>query len=250
MKILTAILLAITFTFALFHPVNVNAATDIVRNGSEFIISYFMKNDEEQARTYLASNVTIPELREDTPITRVTGLPSPEENKSVVVAYFDDGGGQSGRIAFIWELLFEEDKIVDIRVVFDGSSPYLNESNLINQFESKSKTNILIPNDYPFEISHIDGNINNDQLELNYRNIEMEAFLQIRIKKSNSPLETLQDNDDRYYTLNNGIKALYKPNSQLIFQYNKMLYSIRMESEENKTFQVDDFLKIANSMKY
>ncbi|MFC7686411.1 hypothetical protein [Ureibacillus sp. GCM10028918] len=61
MKKLIAILMGLTFTLTLFQPVN--AATVIVRNGSEFVIAYFVKNDENRARTYLASNVSIPELR-------------------------------------------------------------------------------------------------------------------------------------------------------------------------------------------
>lgn len=249
MKKIVAVWMVLLLASILFQPVKAAPPT-VVQSGSEFVISYFVKNDEEQARTYLAPNVTIPELREDTPINGVMGLPSPEENVSVAVTYFDDGRGQRGRIAFIWELQFENNKITDIRVVYDGSNPYSNESNLINEFESKSKTNVLAPSEYPFEITHIDGDVSNEQLEINYRDVDTETLMQIRIENNDTPIETFQSNNDQYYTLQNGIKALYKPNSLLIFQNNNQLYSIRMESEEEQNFQVDDYLKVANSMKY
>ena len=251
MKKIVVALLPLLLVLVLFEPVKA-APPSVVQRGSEFIISYFVKHDEERARTYLASNVAIPELRENTQINGVMGLPSPQENVSVAVTYFDDGRGRSGRIAFIWELIFENDKITDIRVVFDGANPYTNESNLMNEFESKSKTNLLAPYEYPFEMTHIEGEVNENSLELNYRNDEMEASMQIRVEKNNTTIETFQENGDRFYMLRNGIKALYKPNSQLIFQSNSLHYSIRINrnNEEGQTFQADDFLKVANSMQY
>ncbi len=251
MKMKKQAAILIVFTLIFIHLQPVKAAPVAVERGSEFVIAYFMKNDEARARSYLAHDVEIPELREDTPIARVTGLPSPEENVSVVITYFEDERGRgSGRIAFIWEFAIEDDKITEIRVVYDGSNPHLNETNLINQFESKIKSNILMPYDYPFEITRIDGDINNNQLELNYQNPEQELSLQIQVQQNNSPIESFQDNDDQIYTLRNGIKALYKPDTQLMFQQNSMLYFIRMESEGDQVFQLEDFLKIANSMKY
>lgn len=249
MKKIVVVFMILTLVAIQIQPVKAAPPT-VVQRGSEFIISYFVKHDEERALTYLAQNVSIPELREDTQISGVMGLPSPQENVSVAVTYFDDGRGQRGRIAFIWELTFEEDKITDIRVVYDGANPHTNELNLMNEFERISKTNILTPYEYPFEMTHIDGDVTDDYLELNYRNVDMETSMQIRIEKNNASIENFQDNNDQYYTLSNGIKALYKPNAQLMFQNNHLLYIIRIEGEEDQTIEVKDFLKVANSMQY
>ena len=46
-----------------------------------------------------------------------------DENVMVSVAYFDNGKGSEGRIAFIWEITIIKNKITDIRVVYDGSEP-------------------------------------------------------------------------------------------------------------------------------
>lgn len=124
MKMKKTLTIFIAFTLVLILSQPVMATHDIIKIGSEFVITSLIKKDEEHARTYLTSNVVIPEIREDTPINRVTGLPSPNENVSVTMAYFDDGEGMQERIAFIWEITFVEDKVTDIRVVYDGSNPF------------------------------------------------------------------------------------------------------------------------------
>ena len=101
----------------------VRATDDIVKIGSQFVIEYSIKKDEGQARTFLNSNVIIPEIVEKTPINSVMGVPSPKENVMVSIAYFDSGEGSRGRIAFIWEIAIIKNKITDIRVVYDGSEP-------------------------------------------------------------------------------------------------------------------------------
>lgn len=120
MKKIMATFIAFTLVFILVRPVT--AASDIVKIGSQFVLAV-TKKKEDQAKTHLASNVVIPEVKEDTPINQITGLPSPEGNVVVAVAYFSDGENISGRIAFIWEMIFTEEKITDIRVIYDGSSP-------------------------------------------------------------------------------------------------------------------------------
>ena len=242
-------------SFVLIHLQTVKAASVAVTNASEFVIEYYIENNEELARSYLDENVTIPEVRENTPINRVTSYPSPDENVSVVISYFEDEriSRRSGRIAFIWELTVEGEKITDIRVVYDGANPFINESNLINQFESQSKTNILIAREHPFEVNQIDGNVDNGRLELNYRNTETEALLQITVEPNATELEDVQVNNDQIYTLSNGLKALYKPDSdQFLLQDNNLLYSIHIEvdEDEEQIFEAGDYLKIANSMNY
>lgn len=206
MKKIVTVFLALTLVIIHFQPAK--AVSTVVTNASEFVIDYFIENNQEQVRTYLAENVTIPEVSENTPINRVTGYPSPDEDVSVVISYFEDEriSRRSGRIAFIWELTVEDEKITDIRVVYDGSNPFINEKNLVNEFESQSKTNILTVAEHPFVVQQVDGNIDNGRLELNYRNTETEASLQIAVEQNATALEDFQAANDQIYTLSNGLK--------------------------------------------
>lgn len=248
-KILT-VLMAFTLVFLVIKPV-MATTHDVVKIGSEFVIT-LIKKDEEQARTYLTSDVDIPEIREDTPINRVTGLPSPNENISVTIAYFDDGESMQGRIAFIWEITFSKDTITNIRVVYDGSNPFMNESKVIKEYEAKNKTNILPPSKFPFDITHIDGYVDEDVLVLHYRNADLGGLLQIKVVPHNADLETLKGENDEFYSLKNGTNALYQPNfpspSQLVFQNGNSRYSIGICYSTKENVTVDDLLKIANSM--
>ncbi|MCH7324054.1 hypothetical protein LZ480_19525 [Solibacillus sp. MA9] len=250
MKKILTILMAFTLVFLVIQPVM--ATLDIVKIGSEFVIA-LTKKDEEQARTYLASDVDIPEIREDTPIRKVTGLPSPKENISVTIAYFDDDENYlQGRIAFIWEITFKKEKITDIRVVYDGSNPFMNESKAIKEYEAKNKTNIRPPSKFPFDITHIDGYVDEDVLMLRYRSAGLGGLLQIKVVPHNTDLETLKGENDEFYSLKNGTNALYQPNfplaSQLIFQNGNSRYSISISYSTKENVTVDDLLKVANSM--
>jgi len=250
MRKILIVLIAFTLVFLVIKPV-MAATHDIVKIGSEFVLT-LIKKDEEQARIYLTSNVTIPEIREETPINRVTGLPSPNENVSVTIAYFDDGESMKGRIAFIWEITFSKDKIKDIRVVYDGSNPFMNESKVIKEYEAKNKTNILPPSKFPFDVTHIGGYVDEDILMLHYRNANSDGLLQIKVEPDNADLETLKGEKDEFYSLKNGTNALYQPNfspaPQLVFQNEHSRYSISISYETKENVTVDDLLKIANSM--
>lgn len=250
MKKILTILMAFTLVFLVIQ--SVMAAPDIVKIGSDFVIA-LAKKDEEQARTYLASDVDIPEIREGTPISSVRGLPSPKENSSVTIAYFDDDENYlHGRMAFIWEMTFNKEKITDIRVVYDGSNPFMNESKAIKEYEAKNKTTIHPPSKFPFDITHIDGDVDEDELLLRYRNAGLGGLLQIKVVPHSADLETLKGENDEFYSLKNGTSALYQPNfplaPQLIFQNGNSRYSISIRYATKENVTVDDLLKIANSM--
>nr|WP_106779485.1 hypothetical protein [Lysinibacillus timonensis] len=246
-------LLTLTFVVILFNCQPVMAAPDSVKIGSDFVIAAYVKKDEVLARTYLSSNVAIPEIREDTPINRVTGLPSPKENTSVSIAYFNDGEVMQGRIAFIWELTVIEDKITDIKVVYDGTNPFMNESALIKEYETKNNVLIVPPSEFPFDITHVDGRVTVDNkiLVLNYKNANLNGVMQIKIEPITKSLESLKGERDKFVTLKNRIKALYQQNNatgQLVFQHRNLMYSISIESEINEYSTVDNLQNIANLM--
>ncbi|MGE7672686.1 hypothetical protein ACQKMV_03725 [Lysinibacillus sp. NPDC094403] len=201
---------------------------DVVSN---FLIAMANK-EEEQLKTYVSSNVKIPEIREETPISGFSGLPSPKEND---------------RVAFIWEITFNQEKVTDIRVVYDGSNPFMNESKIIKEYMNKHIVNILTVSQFPFDITHVEGSINNDILLIRYQNVNSHGLLQVRVEPDEENLKAAEG--ENIYTLKNGIRALYQPNvNQLIFVHDSLKYSISIESEITENFTVQDLLEIANSM--
>lgn len=212
-----------------------------------------IKKDEETAKTYLESDVNLPEIREDTPFEGFTGLPSPKENVKVFIAYFDDGEDKPKRIAFIWEITSTKDKITNIRVVFDGSNPMMNELKVVEEYVEKYQKNVLVPSNFPFDVTHVDGYVDKDILMLRYRNKELKGTLQIKVvPKDNVGIERFKGKYDRYYTLKDGTIALYQPNYnpayRMIFSKNDLRYYIGINKSTEKNITVDDLIKVANSM--
>ena len=262
MKKTSVLLLLLSLTTMLYihwertpsaETINEDSVTNASNSGElvrDFIIA-LSKKDEKLARTYLSLNVKIPEIREETPIRGFSGLPSPKENVIVSLAYFDDEES-SNRIAFIWEIAISKDKITHINVVYDGSNPFMNELHIIKEYKNKNKTGILTASEFPFEITHVDGNVNNDILMLRYKNVDFNGLLQIKVESNTVDLKSLKRENDQFYTLNNGIKALYQPNyppgHQLVFHNSNLKYSIGIKGTQNQNITVDDLLKIANSM--
>lgn len=244
-KILLILLICGLFSFSNHSAMARPYSDDVVSN---FMFALFQK-DEKLAKTYLNSNVNIPEIREATPFKGFSGLPSPNENVRVTIAYFDDGDNAIKRIAYIWEITYEKEKITDIRVVYDGSNPFKNELKMIEKYETKNNINIDPPSEFPFEVTHVDGIVDEELLIIRYRNADINGLLQIKIEHSKPRIET---KDDKTYMLKNGIKALYQPNftagEQLTFQYRNLTYSISISRTTELNYSVDDLLKVANSM--
>lgn len=222
---------------------------DVVRNFMQTLITI----GEDRAKKYVASDVNIPEIREDTPIKRFADLPSPKENVKVSIAYFDDGEKEPERIAFIWEVTSIKDKITNIRVVYDGSNPMMNELKVVKEYEHRFHKRILVPSAFPFDITHVDGYVDNDILMLRYRNKELKGTLQMKVvPKDNIELERLKGKGDSYYTLNDGTKIIYQPHfhpaQRIIFNKNDFRYYIGINKSTNKDITVDELIKVANSM--
>lgn len=219
------------------------------------VVSNFMyalvKKDEKLASSYVSSEVTIPEIRENTPISGFSGLPSPKKNVMVSIAYFS-AENNSERIAFIWEITSTKEKVTNIRVVYDGSNPFMNELKARMEYDAKNHTHTLYPSEFPFDITHIDGDVDKDVLTLRYRNADLGGLLQIKVVPHNADLGTLKGENDEFHTLKNGTTALYQPNfpttSQLVFQHGKLKYSIGIRYSTKATVTVDDLLKVVNSM--
>ncbi|MCA1319378.1 hypothetical protein LC085_05580 [Bacillus tianshenii] len=214
-------------------------------------IHTLVRKGEKESRAFTVPEVKIPEIREKTPITGFSGLNSPNENVRVLIGYFESGENESKRIAFIWEVTSNKEKVTDIRVVFDGSNPFIDEAKAIQEYQDKRNTPILTASEFPFDITHIDADFDKDTLMLRYKNADLQGLVQIKIVPSDTDLKKLKGENDEYYTLKSGTKALYQnvPSAhQLIFQHRNSRYSIGISKTTKKDITVGDLLKIANSM--
>jgi len=225
-----------------------NQTDTIVRDFLEALV----KNDDKKAQSYLIDGVKIPELKESTPIGSIAGLPSPINGVKVIVAYFkNELSGE--RIAFIWEVAVKDEKITQIRVIHDGTNPFMEEAKVVKEYEMKFKKNILVPSKFPFEITSFHGSVNNERLMLHYTN-ESNEFLKITISPTIANLERYKGKTDKFYTLDDGTRVLYRGEFdlgyELRFQRDGLQYTVVIGNKENlkKKFRAEDLMKIAGSM--
>lgn len=227
--------------------------TAIAKPFNDDVVSSFIRTlvtkGEEEARSYVDSDVDIPEIRENTPIRGVSGLPSPKGNVRVSVAYFDDGKNAPDRMAFIWEVTYKKNKITDIRVVYDGSNPFMNELNIIKAYKKKFSKNILGLSSFPFDITHVDGEIKGEVANIQYKNNEKNGIINLKVEPKDKELDMYKDVGSKLYFLKNGEKALClrdsSHNYKLIFQYDELQYTIDIEGIVT---QPNDLIYVANSM--
>lgn len=214
-----------------------------------------MREENDLAQTYLASGVTIPEIREKSPLKSCQLVPSPNENVKVLLANFWDEQLGGERLALIWELVVKDKKITKIRTVYDGANPLMDEVRLIKEYQNKYQKRVLVPTEFPFKITHFRGEIVDRQLVLYYRNEPLKGFLQIIMRPVSVELERYKGADDQYYLLKNGTKVLYRTRFELgyelRFQHEGMQYTVAIGNKKylKKRFNVHDLIKIAESMK-
>lgn len=223
----------------------------------QFMHDFIHKGREAAEPFLLDTMIKIPELKENTPISGFTVLPTPQrEDTKVVVAYFKgEVGGE--RIAFIWELVAKSDKISHIKVIHDGTNPLLEEAKLIKEYQLKFQRHVFVPSKFPFEISGFDGYMDEptQTVILNYRNESINGSLSITITPANRELDDFKGVKDHYYTLENGTKVLYNPihhvAEMIMFQKDGMQYSVSLGNKKylKKEFTVEDLIQVAESMK-
>jgi hypothetical protein len=245
MRNILSILFIIGFLFVPFQVVAA-ANKQVIR---EFIDAV-VKRDVTLARSYVREGVIIPEIRENTPIRNVTGLPSPKQGVRVAVGYFEDKLVE--RIGFIWEIQTDNEKITEIRVVYDGSNPFMNEGSAVKEYENKYQKQILVPSKFPFKVTHIDADVDGDVLLVRYRNAEIQGTVQIKVVPKEAELERLQGEQNQEYMLKTGIKAVYQehflPAYRLVFQKGDLQYYIGINRSIQQKVTADDLIEIANSM--
>lgn len=198
--------------------------------------------------------IKIPEIKENTPIDKFIVLPTPQyEDTKVVVAYFKgEVGGEL--IAFIWELVVKDDKISRIKVIHDGTNPFLEEAKLVKEYQLEFQKHVLVPSKLPFEVTGFDGYIDSDLLTLVYRSEPINGFLRIRVFPIKGNPERYKATDDEFYTLQGGIKVSYKTKSEIayeiMFQKDGLQYDVAIGNKKylRKSFEKKDLKQIVESM--
>ncbi|MGM0885202.1 MAG: hypothetical protein ACQEXQ_29685 [Bacillota bacterium] len=215
-----------------------------------------LRDDFDQAKKYVDKDfVQIPEVRENSHISGIQLVSSPEKDVKILLAHYDDEVLKGERLAFIWELTIKGDRITKIRVLFDGANPLVDEARLIREYQKKFKRQVLVPTEFPFEITHFNGYVDGDEsLELVYRNEALNGYFRVKASPIVVELERYKGKDDVYYLLKDGAKALYRPKFELgyelRFQKNGMQYTLAIGNKKmlKAKYKATDLLKIANSM--
>lgn len=223
------------------------------------VVNDFMEHLIDKGRKSVESflfdkMIKIPEFKENTLIDKFVVLPTPQySDTQVVVTYFKgDVGGEL--IAFIWELVVKDGKISRIKVIHDGTNPFMEEAKLVKEYELKRQTNVLVPTKFPFEVSGFSGYIDNELLTFSYLSEQINGVLKIAVVPVFRELEHFKGMYGEFYTLKDGTKVLYRPKFdiayEIMFQKNGLHYSVSIGNKTylNKEFTVNDLIEIAESM--
>ncbi|MBM7661116.1 hypothetical protein JOC85_001888 [Bacillus mesophilus] len=171
--LLLSFLLVVT---AVFPIESVADETDTDRVSQQFIGAIF-RRDQYKLRKLVIPTVKIPEIREDTPITRIQGLPSSKKDTKVFIGYFgeekiEDHDEGIRRIAFIWEVTVTRDKVTNITVVSDAANPFMNELRATKTYKSKNNKTVLVPSYFPNDVTHVKSHTNEDKISIEYKSHE------------------------------------------------------------------------------
>ncbi|MBI0578742.1 hypothetical protein IEC97_15365 [Neobacillus cucumis] len=192
-----------------------------------------MKKDERLARKLIKPSVKIPEIRENTPIQGIETLPSPHKNARILLARFEreyfDNQSFTERIAFIWEVYVENNKISRIKVLSDLSNPFMNEP--IKEYQEKYNKQLLVPAYFPFKVTHVQGNVIYNEAIWLYRN--KNDKLSIQATPHLGKLGAIKDY--RALVLKNGQEAFIKEipaGYEVTFLYDDIQYTVKLEGEK------------------
>ncbi|WP_041613281.1 hypothetical protein [Paenibacillus sp. JDR-2] len=216
------------------------------------------RNDYREAQSYIAQDyVRIPEIPEHVSAQSYKLAPSPISGEQILMVSFYDEKRKTERLAYIWELSVNYGRITQIHVLYEGFNPLADEARLIREYQTKFKRHLLTPTELPFrKVTEFHGYIEDDSsIELLYRSDEINGFFKVKASPVTVDLDRFKfDNDDAYYTLKDGTKALYRVNNNLAyelrFQKNGMQYTLAIGNKKylKVQYKPETLLKIANSM--
>ncbi len=221
----------------------------------EFAKTLCWRNDRNKAMQYLEDYAEIPVIREKSRVGQLQVVPSTKEGVKILLAHFKDETLQGERLAFIWEIAVKNDRITQIRVLYDGTNPLVDEARLIREYQQKYKKHVLVPTAFPFDVTRFDGHMESDgTLALIYRSDELRGFFRVIASPVTVELDQYKGKHDVYYQLKDGTQALFRPNFEqgyeLRFQKGGMQYTLAIGNKRllKKKFKAEDLLMVANGM--
>lgn len=243
--------------FFLFFALYLSSNHIVLATSQNHVIDQFIKalihRDERLMQSYVMETVEIPTIKKDTQINKVSKVPSPQKDTIVLVTYTKNKHNEN-QIAFIWALTTKNEKISYIQRIYDGTNPFLEEAQVVKEYEMKHHQNVLVPTRFPFEIHDFRSIAYNDYLQLKYYNEPTNGILKITISPIYNKLEHQKQKGEQFYTTKKGIKMLYKPNFhlayELLFQKDNLQYKIEIGNKKylKKTYTMNDLISIAESM--
>ncbi|WP_201006115.1 hypothetical protein [Paenibacillus glycanilyticus] len=144
------------------------------------MINALLRHKYDLAQSYLANGVKMPEIREDSPIIQVEGLPARKKDHRILIGYFRDEAFKSKRIAFIWELTIKQDRIIRLDALYDGANPLVNENKAVREYRNQFDRHVMVPGQFPFEVHKVQGEIIGRRIALQYEDDANDRFLLIQ----------------------------------------------------------------------
>ncbi len=220
------------------------------------VVDKFMKQilNSKSIESDVFEGVYLPKFKTDSPIGKYNIIPTPQRKDTMLVVVFYKDEISDDRVAFIWEVVVKNDKISHIDAIHNGTIPLLEEAKLVKEYELGFNKNVLVPVNFPFEITDFDGYLNNDFLSLTYRSGPINGMVKILVSPVERQLKNFKTKHDELHTLKDGTKVLYRTNNPveygIIFQKDGLQYAVGIGNKEhlNKKFSVNDLIQIANSM--
>ncbi|WP_410982418.1 hypothetical protein [Bacillus cereus] len=247
------LLVIFLLSFAMHMSSNQMTMAESQTNVVEKFIQALINRDEKLIKSYVIEGIDIPKMKKGTQICRITGVTSPRKDTKVLIAYFKEKYGEN-RIAFVWEIIAKNNKISRVKVLYDGTNPFMEEAKIVKEYEMKLKQKVLVPTKFPFEVNRFYGLINNKYLELRYYNESIEGIFKVTASPSSIELEQYKQKHDKFYVLKNGVKVLYRAEFDLAyelrFQKEGVHYTIAIGNKQHlkKKYTVNDLIRIAESM--
>ncbi|NIK66622.1 MULTISPECIES: hypothetical protein [unclassified Paenibacillus] len=144
------------------------------------MINALLRHKYDLAQSYLANGARMPEIREDSPILQVEGLPSTKIGHRILIGYFRDEAFNSSRMAFIWDLTIKQDRIIRLDALYDGANPLVNENKVVRDYRNRFDRHVMVPGQFPFEVHKVRGEIKGQRIALQYVDDANDRFLLIQ----------------------------------------------------------------------
>ncbi|UNT71716.1 hypothetical protein IQ781_27435 (plasmid) [Bacillus sp. N447-1] len=232
MKKIGFVLICSVFLLALSNPFTfVKAETDIL----ETFVNALMKKDERFMKSCLTELAELPDISFQTELSKVKRVRTPQKDTEVLIAFSKDNY-KNNKISFIWEVTTKGTKISNVKKIYDGMNPLIEEAKIVKEYEMKFKNNVLVPTQFPFKVNEFNGFIHNKYLELLYYNDTEQVILKITIAPIDIKLEEYKQKHDKFYVLKDGTKVLYREFDlayELRFQKQGINYTVSIGNKKS-----------------